>query len=477
MHLLENFSGLYTDHYELTMAQGYLLDGRGDLPAGFDYFFRKLPYGSGYVVFAGLQDLLQMISEFRFDDSAIDHLHKTGFADDFLEYLKNFRFKGNIYAPEEGEIIFANEPVIRFEGNIIETQLIETLSLNVLNFQSLIATKASRLRHSAGERVLIDFGMRRAQGLAAIQGSRAAVIGGINSTSNVYSAYLYGLKSSGTQAHSWIQSYEDEITAFRKFAGAFPDNCVLLVDTNDTLKSGVPNAIKIAQELEEKGKKLLAVRLDSGDLAYLSKKTREMLDEAGFNYVKIVASNQLDEYLIKSLIEQKAPIDIFGVGTNLITGKKDAALDGVYKMSTVDGRPSLKISEDIEKVTLPGAKKIYRYLNGNGKFYADGIMLEGEEEPDKIYHPHQPLKNSYVKGMKREELLSPACSNGEFTRNGKTVGEIAEYVKERLGKLPEEHRRFENPHIYKVGISSKLMNLRNEIITGITEKHRKGEEQ
>lgn len=477
MNLLSNFSGLYTDHYELTMAQGYFQDGRQNLPASFDYFFRKNPFGSGYVVFAGLQDVLEMIADFRFDSKAIDHLHKIGFNEDFIEFLKGFNFRGNIYAPREGEIIFANEPVLRFEGNIIETQLIETLSLNILNFQSLIATKAARLRHSAGNKAVIDFGMRRAQGLASIHGSRAAVIGGVNSTSNVYSAYLYGLISSGTQAHSWIQSYEDEITAFRKFAMAFPKNCVLLVDTNDTLKSGVPNAIIIAKELEDKGEKLSAVRLDSGDLAYLSKKTREMLDEAGLNYVKIIASNQLDEYLIKSLIEQGAPIDIFGVGTNLITGRKDAALDGVYKLSTANGKPSLKISEDIDKVTLPGKKKIYRYLNGNGKFYADGIMLEDETEPDKIFHPHQPLKNSYVKGMEREELLSLVYSEGKILNKEKTIGEISDYVRERLGRLPDEHKRFENPHIYKVGISSKLMNLRNEIITEITEKHRKGVEQ
>lgn len=475
MYNLNKFSGLYTDHYELTMAQGYFMDGRKNQSASFDYFFRKIPFGSGYVVFAGLQDMLRLVSEFKFDNEAIDHLNKIGFKSDFLEFLKNFSFKGKISAPAEGEVIFANEPVVRFEGNIIETQLIETLTLNILNFQSLIATKASRLRHSAGDKTLIDFGMRRAQGFAAIQASRAAVIGGVNSTSNVYSAYLYGLTSSGTQAHSWIQSYDDELTAFRKFAWAFPKNCVLLVDTSDTLKSGVPNAIKVAKELEGKGEKLSAVRLDSGDLAYLSKKTREMLDKAGLNYVKIVASNQLDEYLIKSLIEQGAPIDSFGVGTSLITGQKDAALDGVYKLSTIDGKPSLKISEDIDKVTLPGIKKIYRYMNGNGKFYADGVMLSGETEPDKIYHPHQPLKNTYVGGMEKEELLSTVFSGGDVLNKMKSVKEISEYVKERLNKLPDEHKRFENPHIYKVGISSKLMNLRNEIITEITEKNRKGE--
>lgn len=474
MILSKKYSGLFTDHYELTMAQGYFLDERQNMNASFDYFFRKNPYGSGYAVFAGLQDLLELIQDFQFDSASIDHLNKIGFKSDFLDYLKNFRFKGNIYSPFEGEIIFANEPIVRFEGNIIETQLIETLSLNVLNFQTLIATKASRLRRSAGERVIIDFGMRRAQGFAAIHGSRAAVIGGVNSTSNVYSAYLYGMTSAGTQAHSWIQSYNDEITAFRKFAKAFPGNCVLLVDTFDTLKSGIPNAVTVAKEMEERGEKLFAIRLDSGDLAYLSKRARNMLDEAGLDYVKIVASNQLDEYLIKSLIEQGSPIDAFGVGTSLITGQKDAALDGVYKLSMADGQPNLKLSDDLEKITLPGVKKIYRYFNGNGNFYADCILLDDETEPERIFHPLQPLKSSEVIGLKKENLQSKVFSKGEILLKHKSVSEISEYVKERLNNLPDEHKRFENPHIYKVGISSKLMNLRNEIVTEITEKHKKG---
>lgn len=465
MILNGKYSGLFTDHYELTMAQGYFMDGRENLTASFDYFFRKNPFGSGYAIFAGLQDLLEMISNFHFDTASIDHLNKIGFKSDFLEYLKNFRFKGNIYSPIEGEVVFSNEPIVRFEGNIIETQLIETLSLNVLNFQTLIATKASRLRRSAGDKIVIDFGMRRAQGMSAVHGSRAAVIGGVNSTSNVYSAYLYGLTSTGTQAHSWIQSYNDELTAFRKFAKAFPKNCVLLVDTFDTLKSGVPNAIRVAKEMEERGERLFAVRLDSGDLAYLSKKTRSMLDEAGLSYVKIVASNQLDEYLIKSLIEQGSPIDAFGVGTSLITGQKDAALDGVYKLSMADGKPNLKLSDDLEKVTLPGVKKICRYFNGSGMFYADGIMLEDESEPERIFHPLQPLKSSVVSGLKKENLQSKVFSEGEILLKQRSVSEISEYAKERLSNLPDEHKRFENPHIYKVGISSKLMELRNEIVT------------
>jgi nicotinate phosphoribosyltransferase len=475
MILDEKYSGLFTDHYEITMAQGYFLDKRQNLSASFDYFFRKNPFGSGYTIFAGLQNLLDMIESFKFETAAIDYLNKAGFNSDFLEYLKQFRFHGNIFAPLEGEVVFSGEPIVRFEGNIIETQLIESISLNVLNFQSLIATKASRLKHSAGERTVIDFGLRRAQGMAAVHGSRAAIIGGIDSTSNVYSAYLYGMQSTGTMAHSWIQSYDDELVAFRKYTTTFPKNCVLLVDTFDTLKSGVPNAIKVAKELEAKGEKLLAVRLDSGDLAYLSKKTRNMLDEAGLDYVKIVASNQLDEYLIKSLIEQGAPIDTFGVGTNLITGQRDAALDGVYKLCMADEKPNLKLSEDFEKITLPGVKKIYRYYNGNGDYYADGILLNDEENPERIYHPLQPLKSSEVKLLKRENLQSKVYSKGEILLKKRSVLEIAEFAKDRLNKLPDEHKRFENPHIYKVGISLKLMNLRNKIVTDITDMHKQEE--
>jgi nicotinate phosphoribosyltransferase len=473
MILNDKYSGLFTDHYELTMAQGYFLDGRQNLSASFDYFFRKNPFGSGYTIFAGLQNLLDMIENFKFETTAIDYLYKAGFKSDFLEYLKEFKFRGNICAPLEGEVVFSGEPIARFEGNIIETQLIESISLNVLNFQSLIATKASRLKHSAGERTVIDFGLRRAQGMAAIHGSRAAIIGGIDSTSNVYSAYLYETTSTGTMAHSWIQSYNDELESFRKFTATFPKNCVLLVDTFDTLKSGVPNAIKVAKELEAKGEKLLAVRLDSGDLAYLSKKTRSMLDEAGLSYVKIVASNQLDEYLIKSLIEQGAPIDVFGVGTNLITGQRDAALDGVYKLCMANGKPNLKLSEDLEKVTLPGVKKIYRYYNGNGNFYADGILLDDEENPERIYHPLQPLKSSEVNQLKKENLQSKVYSGGEVLLKKRSILEIAEFAKERLSKLPDEHKRFENPHIYKIGISLRLMNLRNRMVTDITDKYKK----
>lgn len=464
---MKNFSdyiGLFTDHYEFTMAQGYFLDGRKDTKACFDYFFRKNPFKSGYVIFAGLQDFLEMLTEFNFNDESIAHLKRVGFNNDFLDYLSEFKFNGTIHSVKEGEIVFNNEPVIIVEGNIIETQLIESLLLNMINFQSLIATKASRIRFTAGDKLVMDFGLRRAQALSAIHASRASIIGGLDSTSNVYSAYRYDLLSSGTLAHSWIQSYGDELTAFRKYAAAFPKNCVLLVDTYNTLKSGLPNAVKVAKEMEEKGERLRAIRLDSGDLAYLSKEARKILDQANLRYVKIVASNQLNEHLIKSLIDQKAPIDAFGVGTNLITGQGDAALDGVYKLATIDEKPTLKISENIEKITLPGTKRLFRFYNGQDMFYADGILLEDENDIDEIYHAIDQNKFTNIKGLKKKELLVKVFENGEIKKKKESVYEISQYAKQRLELLPEEHKRFENPHIYKVGISKKLFNLKAEII-------------
>ena len=461
--------GLFTDHYELTMAEGYFRSEKEEVIANFDYFFRKNPFGSGFTVFAGLQDLLEMIGEFKYDSETIDYLHKRGFRSDFLEFLKKFQFRGDIFAPQEGEIVFPNEPILRVKGKIIETQLVETIILNVLNFQSLIATKANRIRHSAGDRLLMEFGMRRAQGFAAIAASRAAVIGGMDSTSNIYSAFRYDLKSSGTMAHSWIQGFEDELVAFREYANTHPENCVLLVDTYHTLNSGVPNAITVAKEMEKAGYRLSAIRLDSGDLAYLSKKARKQLDEAEVPYVKIVASNQLDEHIIKSLIEQGAPIDWFGVGTSLVTGKSDAALDGVYKLSLINNRPTLKLSDDLIKVTLPGEKKVVRYLNGDNKFYADAIALANEKDDEiyTIFHPQHPERNTSVEGMKSETIVKKVIEGGKVITTEKSVSEISDYRKLRISQLPDEHKRFENPHLYKVGLSKSLMNLRNDIISGI----------
>jgi nicotinate phosphoribosyltransferase len=475
MGILDKHAGLYTDHYELTMAQGYLLHDRKDTPACFDYFFRKNPFKGGYVIFAGLPDLLEILENLRFDDEDRGYLASLGFAPEFVDYLQSFAFRADVYAPEEGEVVFPYEPVVRVEGNIIETQLIETLLLNLLNFESLVATKASRIRHAAGDRLVVDFGLRRAQGLGGIHASRAAVIGGVNSTSNVYSAFAFGLTSAGTQAHSWIESYDDELTAFRDFAQTFPAKCVLLVDTYDTLKIGVPHAIIVAREMEARGQKLFGVRLDSGDLAYLSKQTRRMLDDAGLSYVKIMTSNQLDEYVIKSLLEQDAPIDAFGVGTRLVTGRDDAALDGVYKLSMSDNKPRLKISESPEKIILPGIKQVFRCTDSNGKFIADCICLADEADVDMMYHPHHPDMSSSIGACKKEPLFRKVMDKGRIISQRKKPAEVADYVHARLAQLPDEHKRFESPHIYKVGISRKLMDLRSAIIDEIRRRYSEGD--
>ncbi len=475
MSILEKHAGLYTDHYELTMAQGYLLNNKKDTPACFDYSFRKNPFKGGYVIFAGLTDLLKVLENLGFDEEDCDYLRSIGFAPEFVDYLKEFRFRADLYAPEEGEVVFPYEPIVRVEGNIIETQIIETMLLNILNFESLIATKAARIRHAAGDRLVIDFGLRRAQGLGGILASKAAVIGGANGTSNVYSAFMFGLTSAGTQAHSWIQAYDDEITAFRDFAKTFPKKCVFLVDTYDTLESGIPNAVTVAREMEARGEKLFGVRLDSGDLAYLSKRAREMLDDAGLHYVKIMISNQLDEYIIKSLLEQGAPVDAFGVGTRLVTGQDDAALDGVYKLSMSNYKPRLKISENPEKIILPGIKNVWRYTDNSGEFYADCIALADEGDIETIYHPHHPDKNSLVGSYTKESLCHKVMDKGRIIIDEKKPAEIAEYVYARLGQLPDELKRFENPHIYKVGISKKLLDLRTVIVEDIRRQYKRGE--
>jgi len=475
MPILEKHAGLYTDHYELTMAQGYLLNNNKDTPACFDYFFRKTPFKGGYVIFAGLTDLLEVLENLRFDDEDCNYLRSIDFAPEFIDYLKGFEFRADIYAPEEGEVVFPYEPVVRVEGNIIETQIIETMLLNILNFESLIATKAARIRHAAGDRLVIDFGLRRAHGPGGILASKAAVIGGVNSTSNVYSAFMFGLVSAGTQAHSWIQSYDDEITAFRDYARAFPKKCVFLVDTYDTLKSGIPNAITVAREMEAQGEKLFGVRLDSGDLAYLSKAARTMLDTSGLHYVKIVTSNQLDEYAIKSLLGQGAPVDAFGVGTKLVTGQEDAALDGVYKLSMSGNKPRLKISETPEKIILPGVKNVLRCVDDNGEFCADCVVLADEADVETMYHPHQPGKSISIGSCRKEGLFRKVMERGRVIMERKKPAEIAEYVRARLRQLPDEHMRFENPHVYKVGISKKLLDLRSGMVDEIRGKYKKGE--
>jgi nicotinate phosphoribosyltransferase len=460
----KELSPLYTDFYQLTMAQAYFNGRQHENPASFDYFFRRVPNNGGYVIFTGLEELLLMLDSLRFKDKDIDYLKRLGFQDDFLEYMKSFRFKGSISGMREGEVVFPFEPVLRVEGHLIETQLIETLLLNVLNFQSLIATKASRIRYSAGNRTLTDFGLRRAQSFGGLSASRAAIIGGFDNSSNVYSANLYNIMPAGTMAHSFIESHDNELEAFRNYAQTYPDSCTLLVDTYNSLKSGLPNAITVAKELETNGKRLNAIRLDSGDLAYLSKKARKMLDSQGLNYVKIIVSNQLDEYVVKSLLEQKAPIDIFGVGTSMITGSPDAALDGVYKLSVFNHTPRLKISENVQKTTLPGLKKVYRCLDHEGMFYADCISLLHESNPVLMIHPFEKEKSLDIREYNMEDLFSCHMKKGVIQNHPTHVNELREWVSVRLQSLPEEHKRFDFPHIYKVGISNKLSALRDELM-------------
>ncbi|WP_347839916.1 nicotinate phosphoribosyltransferase [uncultured Draconibacterium sp.] len=466
--------GLYTDLYELTMAQGYFLCGKKDQQTSFDYYFRTNPYQGGFTVFAGLQDFLDALQEFTYTESDLEFLQANGFKSEFLNYLRKFKFSGNITSVREGEIVFPNEPLLSVEGNIIECQLLESMLLNILNFESLIATKAFRIKLISGEKLFADFGLRRAQGLSSLFASRAACIGGASSTSNALAGKIYDIPVSGTMAHSWVQSFSSELEAFRAFAATNPNNAILLVDTYDTLKSGIPNAITVGHEMATRGEQLKAIRLDSGDLAYLSKKARKLLDDAGLSHVKILASNQLNEYVIKTLLnDQQAAIDGFGIGTELITGKNDAALDGVYKLTEIDGEPKMKFSENVEKITLPGKKQLLRYFDNEGKFYRDGIMLADESPLDAntLHHRIHPEKQTNTEGLKCERLHEKVVHNGRILLKSQNPILLHAYLQSRAALLPEEHQRFISPHLYKVGISNKLMTTRNALTQKLRTLH------
>lgn len=462
-------SGTYTDLYQLTMSQVYYLSGRHRQRAVFDYFFRKLPFDGGYVIFAGLGSALEMLEGLRFTSEDLEYLKSIGLHAGFVDCLQEFRFRGSICSAREGEVIFPNDPVLRVEADVMEAQIIETLLLNVVNFQSLIATKAARMHTVASGRTLCDFGLRRAQGLGGYHATRASVVGGFTATSNVIAAKDFTISCVGTMAHSFVQGYDDELTAFRAFAEHRPDNCVLLVDTYDTLRSGIPNAITVGLEMAQRGQRLQGIRLDSGDLAYLATQSRKMLNAAGLDYVTITASNQLDEFVIKSLIDQQAPIDIFGVGTSLVTGPPDAALDGVYKLSQLDGKPRIKLSENIRKTTLPGIKQVFRYF-GEGDLFlgADAIAFEGDSAPTMMYHPYEPDKSLDLASYAHEPLLSQVMRDGRTVDSPRSLADISRYSQERLKRLPREYKRFYNPHIYKVGISESVMEQRN----GLRRKYR-----
>ena len=469
---------LVADFYEYTMANGYLNKNMKDRIAYFDVFFRKVPDEGGYAIVAGLEQIINYIRNLSFDEDDINYLKKQNkFSEEFLNYLENFRFTGDIWAIPEGTVVFPNEPLITVKAPIIEAQLLETMLLLTINHQSLIATKTSRIVNEAPGRPVMEFGARRAHGInAAVEGARAAIIGGAVGTSCTLSAKEFSVPASGTMAHSWIQSFDSEYEAFKSYAEIYPYDCTFLIDTYNTIESGLPNAIKVFNEvLKPRGFRPKAVRLDSGDLAYLSKKVRKILDEAGYEDCKICATNSLDEYLIKSLIEQDAKIDLFGVGENLITAKSDPVFGGVYKLVALEQDkkiiPKIKVSENTAKVTNPSFKKVYRfYDNKTKKAIADVIALADEKIDEKeymIFDPQNPWKKKTLKDYEIRELQEKIFENGKLIYKNPSLKEIAKYSKKELDSMWEEVKRIENPHKYYVDLSKKLWILKNNMLNNI----------
>lgn len=474
----ENYT-LLCDFYELTMSNGYFKLGRGKELTYFDVFFRSVPDGAGYAIFAGLEQFIEYIKNLRFTEEDIALLRSKGqFDEEFLAFLRTFRFTGDIYAMREGTPIFPGEPIVTVRAPAIEAQLIETFALLTLNHQSLIATKASRIVRAADGRPVAEFGSRRAQGTAgAIMGARAAYIGGCAGTACTLAERDYGIPATGTMAHSWVQMFDDEYTAFRTYCELYPDNVTLLVDTYDAIASGVPNAIRAIKEvLLPRGYKKYAVRLDSGDLAYLTKKIRKMLDEAGLPDCRITATNSLDENIIKTILSQGAKIDAFGVGERLICSASNPVFGGVYKLVAVekaDGtvKPKIKISENVEKITNPGYKKPYRVFDKEtGMMIADYIALADEvldeNEPLLLFDPINTWKHKTVENYRLECLHIPVFKNGECVYESPSVHEIRDYCREQLALLWDEVKRFDNPHRYYVDLSDNLWTLKQEMLRG-----------
>ncbi|MBP3617701.1 MAG: nicotinate phosphoribosyltransferase [Lachnospiraceae bacterium] len=478
---------LLTDLYELTMMQGYYKNNRKDLVI-FDTFYRKNPSEAGYAVCAGLQQVIDYIKNLHFNEEDIAYLRSTTlFDEDFLSYLAEFRFTGCIYAIPEGTVVFPMEPLLKVIAPITEAQFVETAILTMVNHQSLIATKAARVCHAAKDGGVMEFGLRRAQGPdAGIYGARAAMIGGCIGTSNVLAAKMFGVPALGTHAHSWIMSFDDELTAFRTYASLYPQNATLLVDTYDTLRSGVPNAIKVFTELREAGKMptRYGIRLDSGDLAYLSKKARKMLDDAGFTDASICASSDLDEHLIQSLLLQGAKIDTWGVGTNLITSKDCPAFGGVYKLAAVeaDGAfvPKIKLSENPAKITNPGDKTVFRiYEKETGKIKADLIAFAdecvNENEPLLLFDPVDTWKKTLLEPgtFTVRELLVPVFIDGNCVYESPAVMDIRSYCKEELATLWEETKRFANPQKVFIDLSERLYQTKQELLNRIHSENKR----
>lgn len=477
LNLKRNLSML-TDFYQLTMANGYLQKGHEDTVAVFDMFFRKIPDKGGFAIFAGLSQFIDYIKNLTFEEDDIAFLReKKLFDENFLNYLKNFEFTCDIFSVKEGTPVFPNEPVVVVKGPIMQAQLIETMLLLTVNHQSLIATKANRIVRAAQGRTVMEFGSRRAQGYdSALLGARAAFIGGCDFTACTMAEQLYQIPAVGTMAHSWVQLFESEYEAFKAYAELYPENCTLLVDTYNTLKSGVPNAIKVFKEvLLPKGLRPKGIRIDSGDLSYLSKRARKLLDESGFEDVQIVVSNSLDEYIITDLLVQGAKVDSFGVGENLITSKSDPVFGGVYKLAAIKRKgettftPKIKISETIEKITTPGYKTLYRIKDKTSHMVmADYIALEQEAAPTgntiTIFDPVNTWKQQTLENIYLEPLLIPIFEKGKCVYESPSVKEIQTYCLDQIAHLWDEVKRFEFPHRYYVDLSHELWSLKQGML-------------
>lgn len=467
------------DLYEMTMANGYFLEPQmRNTKVAFDVFFRRIPDGGGFAIFAGLEQIVDYITNLHFEKDDVDYLRSLNlYSDEFLNYLETFRFHGDVYAFEEGSVIYPNEPVITVVADIVEAQIVETEILTQFNHQSLIATKAQRVVHAAEGRIVSDFGARRAHNNdAAVYGARACAIGGVNGTATVLSGQKFGIPVSGTMAHSWVMLFDDELTAFWKFASCYPDNCILLVDTYDVMGSGVPNAIKVFEEMKKLGirSKNYGIRIDSGDLAYLTKKARKALDDAGFQDAKIVISNSLDEYSITSILKQGGPVDVFGVGERMITARSEPVFGGVYKLCAVndDGEwePRIKISDTIEKTTNPGLKDVYRVYDADGRAVADLITKKGENpdfsEPYRFISPERPWKKYTYKNCTARLLQKPMVLNGKRTFEPEEVSVIAERVKYQLRhEIWAEEQRFENPHLHFLDMSPDYYEMKIHMLS------------
>lgn len=466
---------MLVDFYEITMANGFFENGKANQIAYFDMFFRKVPDNAGYAIMAGVEQVVEYLNNLKFTAEDIEYLRgKNMFCEDFLKYLENFKFTCDVWAIPEGTPIFPNEPIITVRGEAIQAQFIETMILLTVNHQSLIATKANRIVTAADGRPVMEFGSRRAQGYdGAVYGARASYIGGCAGTACTISDRDFGVNALGTMAHSWVQLFPDELSAFRAYAKVYPDSCTLLVDTYNVIKSGIPNAVTVFKELEKAGHKGAGIRIDSGDIAYLSKKARKMLDNAGLDYVKIVASNSLDEYIIRDLISQGAEIDSFGVGERLVTSKSEPVFGGVYKLSAVEENgeiiPKIKLSENTSKITNPSYKEVWRLFdNSTGMAIADVITVAGEvidnTKPYVIFNPEQIYKRKTLTNFTAKKLQVQLFKNGECIYNLPAVQKIKEYCKEQLSLIWDEVKRFENPHEYYVDLSQKLWDIKNNLL-------------